>query len=86
MKFREIVHSTNLDFIGMRNRAFTLSALLVLLGFFAFIMVAFGKANLSVDFTGGTNLHVKFLDKIAIGDLRNVLMDNGIHDVQIQEV
>ena len=86
MKFREIVHSTNLDFIGMRNRAFTFSALLVLLGLFAFIMVAFGKANLSVDFTGGTNLHVKFLDKITIGDLRNVLMDNGIHDVQIQEV
>ena len=86
MKFREIVHSTNLDFIGMRNRAFTFSALLVLLGLFAFIMVAFGKANLSVDFTGGTSLHVKFLDKIAIGDLRNVLMDNGIHDVQIQEV
>ncbi|MCX5817201.1 MAG: protein translocase subunit SecF [Proteobacteria bacterium] len=86
MKFREIVHSTNLDFMGMRNRAFTFSALLVLLGFFAFIMVAFGKANLSVDFTGGTNLHVKFLDKVTIGDLRNVLMDNGIHDVQIQEV
>ncbi len=31
-----------------------LSAVLVLLGLFGFVMVALGKANLSVDFTGGT--------------------------------
>ncbi len=36
-------------------------------------MVSMGKANLSVDFTGGTNLHLRFQEKVSIGDLRNAL-------------
>ncbi len=86
MKFREIIKNTNIDFIGMRNKTFIFSAVLVLLGCIGFAMVSMGKANLSVDFTGGTNLQVKFQDAVGIGDLRSALMDNGMHDVQIQEV
>jgi preprotein translocase SecF subunit len=44
-----------------------------------------GKANLSVDFTGGTSLHLRFQDKVGIRDLRNALTED-IRDVQIQEV
>jgi preprotein translocase subunit SecF len=86
MKFREIVGTTNIDFIGLRNRFFILSLVLVLLGLLAFVMISMGKANLSVDFTGGANLQIKFVDKVAIGELRSALMENGFHDVQIQEV
>ena len=74
MKFREIVGTTNIDFIGMRNKTFMLSLVLVLLGLVAFVMISMGKANLSVDFTGGVNLQVKFLDKVAIGELRSALL------------
>jgi preprotein translocase SecF subunit len=86
MKFREIVKNTNLDFIGMRNKTFVLSALLICLGVVAFVMVSFGRANMSVDFTGGTNLQIKFVDSVAIGDLRDALFNGGLSDVQIQEV
>jgi preprotein translocase SecF subunit len=86
MKFREIIKNTNIDFIGIRNKTFILSAVLIILGCVAFVMVSMGKANLSVDFTGGTNLHLRFQEKVSIGDLRSALMDNGMHDVQIQEV
>ena len=86
MKFREIVSGTNIDFISMRNKFFILSLILVVLGLVAFVMISMGKANLSVDFTGGTNLQIKFFEKVAIGDLRSALVDNGFHDVQIQEV
>jgi preprotein translocase subunit SecF len=86
MKFREIVGTTNIDFIGMRNKTFMLSAVLVLLGLVAFVMISMGKANLSVDFTGGVNLQIKFFEKVAIGELRSALLENGINDVQIQEV
>jgi preprotein translocase subunit SecF len=86
MKFREIVGVTNIDFIGMRNKTFTLSLILVLLGLVAFVMISMGKANLSVDFTGGTNMQLKFFEQVAIGDLRSALLENGISDVQIQEV
>jgi preprotein translocase SecF subunit len=86
MKFIEITKKTNIDFIGLRNKAFILSSALVLLGLFAFIMIGLGKANESVDFTGGTQLQVRFEDQIATGDLRKALTDGGISDIQIQQV
>lgn len=86
MEFREIIKGTKIDFIGMRNKTFIFSAVLLLLGCIGFTMVSMGKANLSVDFTGGTNLHLRFQETVGIGQLRSALMDNGMHDVQIQEV
>jgi preprotein translocase SecF subunit len=49
-------------------------------------MVSLGKANLSVDFTGGTNLHIKSSQQVDIGALRTALIEGGIGDAQIQEV
>ena len=86
MKFREIVKNTSIDFIGMRNKTFVLSAVLIILGCVAFAMISMGKANMSVDFTGGTTLHLRFQERVNIGDLRSALMGYGMHDVQIQEV
>jgi preprotein translocase subunit SecF len=86
MKFREITKKTNIDFIGLRNKAFILSFVLVVLGLFGFIMVSIGKANLSVDFTGGTSVQVRFTQPIGIGDLRAAFTQGGIEDVQIQQV
>ncbi len=86
MKFREIVKKTNIDFIGMRNKSFALSAILILLGFIAIGMISMGKSNLSVDFTGGTTLRLRFLEQVSISDLRKALTEGGMHDVQIQEV
>jgi preprotein translocase subunit SecF len=82
----ELLKNTNIDFIGFRKKAFIVSAILVLLGIFAFIMVSLGKANISVDFTGGTTLQVRFVDQVPIGQLRAALLDGGIGDVQVQEV
>jgi preprotein translocase SecF subunit len=86
MKFREITKKTHIDFIGFRNKMFILSAVLVGLGLFGFVMVALGKANLSVDFTGGTELQIRFSRPTSIGALRTALASGGIEDVQIQEV
>jgi preprotein translocase subunit SecF len=86
MKFREITKKTNIDFIGLRNKMFLLSAALVLLGLVGFVMVAWGKANLSVDFTGGTSLQIRFAGPMAVGDLRGALVKGGIDDVEIQKV
>jgi preprotein translocase subunit SecF len=82
----ELLKNTNVDFIGFRKKAFIISAIMILLGVYAFVMVILGRANLSVDFTGGTNLQIRFAEQIDIGTLRKVLVDGGISDVQIQEV
>jgi preprotein translocase subunit SecF len=86
MKFVEIVRNTKIDFIGMRKKAFILSAILVLTGIVSFFMVSFGKANLSVDFTGGTQVQIRFNDPVSIGELRNALHQKGFADAQVQEV
>lgn len=82
----ELLKNTSIDFIGFRKKAFIVSTILVAIGLYAFIMVSFGKANLSVDFTGGTNLLVKFNNQVDIGKLRNALFDGGVEDVQIQQI
>jgi len=82
----ELIKDTKIDFISFRKKAFVISAILVAVGVFSFIMISFGKANLSIDFTGGTNVQVRFAEKVNIGDLRSALEKGGIGDVQIQEV
>ena len=82
----ELIKDTKIDFISLRKKAFVLSGILVALGVFSFIMISLGKANLSIDFTGGTNVQVRFAEKVEIGELRSALTSGGISDVQIQEV
>ncbi len=82
----ELIKDTKIDFISFRKKAFVISAILVAVGVFSFIMISFGKANLSIDFTGGTNVQVRFAERVNIGDLRSALEKGGIGDVQIQEV
>ncbi|HNT44212.1 MAG TPA: protein translocase subunit SecF [Syntrophorhabdaceae bacterium] len=82
----ELIKDTKIDFISFRKKAFVISAILVAVGVFSFIMISLGKANLSIDFTGGTNVQVRFAERVNIGDLRSALEKGGIGDVQIQEV
>ena len=82
----ELLKDTKVDFIGFRKKAFIISAIMMIVGLYAFVMIALGRANLSVDFTGGANLQIRFAEQVDIGALREVLTNGGISDVQIQEV
>lgn len=79
-----IIGKTNIDFIGMRKFSFILSGLLVLLGLAAFVMILFGKAEMGIDFTGGTMLQGNFDQPINISDLRAALTSNGFPEAKIQ--
>lgn len=82
----ELLKDTSIDFIGFRKKAFMVSSFLVLIGVVAFVMLLFGKGNISVDFTGGTNLQVEFDKSVNIAELRKVLVQGGIGDVQVQQI
>jgi preprotein translocase SecF subunit len=86
MGFFEIVKKPNYDFLRQKNKAFFLSLILVILGLFAFVMISFGKANMSVDFTGGAHIHLRFNKGIYVGELRKVLKDGGMDSFEIQEI
>jgi preprotein translocase subunit SecF len=81
----EIVGKTNIDFMGKRNLAFLGSGILVLLGLFAFVQIARGVANLSIDFSGGAAVQVKFDKPVEIEAVRQALEANGLPHADLQE-
>jgi len=72
-----IIKGTKIDFISQRKKAYILSAVLVLLGIACFFAILFGKANLGIDFAGGTMVQGWFESDVDIADLRSVLSEAG---------
>ncbi len=80
-----LIKETNIDFIGNRRKAFLLSALLLILGLTAFVMVMLDKANMGLDFTGGTMMQGNFERPINIADLRHAVT-SVFPEASIQEL
>lgn len=81
----EILGKTRIDFIGKRRIAFAFSGLLVALGILAVIQVYRGKANLGIDFAGGTAIQLKFDKSVRIDEARTALEKNGVSGAELQE-
>ena len=80
-----IVPDTKIDFIGGRKVAFVISALLIIAGLVATVMVFTGHANLGIDFAGGVMLQGHFEKPVQIEDLRSAL-DTEFPDIQVTSV
>jgi len=81
-----IIKETNINFIGQRRKAFLVSGLLILLGLFTFAMVLLDKANMGIDFAGGTMLQGNFENPINVADLRDAVTNGGFPEASIQEL
>ena len=81
----EIIGKTDIDFMGKRNLAFLGSGILVLLGLVAFVQIARGVANLSIDFSGGAAVQVKFDKPLEIEAVRQALDAHGLPHADLQE-
>lgn len=80
----ELIGKTNIDFIGKRYAAYALSAVLVLLGLGAFVAIGLGRANLGIDFAGGTAVQVKFQRPVDLGAIRAALSGAGLSEAEPQ--
>lgn len=80
---------TNIDFIGKRKIAFTLSGIIILLGI---IFMIISGLKYSIDFTGGLSLELDMspatetAKEIPIQEIRDALAESGIDDAEIQEL
>ncbi len=81
----EIIGKTDIDFMGKRNLAFLGSGILVLLGLVAFVQIARGVANLSIDFSGGAAVQVKFDKPVEIEAVRQALDAHELPHADLQE-
>jgi preprotein translocase subunit SecF len=82
----EIIKNTNIDFMGKRVYAFVISGILSILGIIAIVQVANGRANLGIDFAGGTAIQLKFEKPVEIHAVRKALEDGGIRDFDLQDI
>jgi preprotein translocase subunit SecF len=82
----QILHKTDIDFMGWKNISFTVSGLLILLGIVGLLQVYRGKANLGIDFVGGTTVQLSFKEKLPVDKARQALEKAGFPGATIQEV
>jgi preprotein translocase subunit SecF len=82
----ELLGKTNIDFIGLRNISFIISAVISIIGIIGVVQVGRGAANMGIDFSGGTSMQLKFSKPISIADARTALHKNGIAKADLQEI
>lgn len=82
----QILHKTNINFMGWKNISFTISGLLIALGIVGLIQVGRGKANLGIDFVGGTTMQLSFKEQMPVEKARAALDKNGFMGASIQQV
>ncbi|RUR29736.1 protein translocase subunit SecF [Vreelandella andesensis] len=70
-----------IDFMGRRNLAFVISAVLLVISIGAII---FQQLNLGLDFTGGTLVEVRYGAAPSLDAIRQLLEDSGFQDVSVQ--
>jgi len=81
----EILHKTNIDFMGWKKVSFSVSAIMITLGLIALVQVGRGKANLGIDFVGGTTVQLSFKEKLPLDEARKALENAGFAGASLQE-
>ena len=82
----EIIKNTKIDFLGKRKFAFIFSGILSIIGVIAIVQIANGRANLGIDFAGGTAIQLKFEKSINLHEVRKVLEDGGVKEFDLQDL
>lgn len=86
LKFLQFVKKPNFNFMGVRKIAFTVSALLVIFGAVSFVEILLGRANLGVDFSGGSLLQYKADQPFQLKSIRDSLNKGDFGSVDLQQV
>jgi preprotein translocase subunit SecF len=82
----ELIKKTNIDFMGKRRFAFAISIVLASIGLFALLQVVLGRANLGIDFAGGTSVQIRFAEGVPLDNVRSALEDAGLRDFDLQDL
>jgi SecD/SecF fusion protein len=86
IKFFQFIKTPKYDYMQLKKITFSISGVLVLIGLIAFVQIARGKANLGVDFTGGTLVQYQAEQQFSLQEVRKVLAANGLDNVNLQQV
>jgi preprotein translocase subunit SecF len=82
----EILRKTNIDFIGKKYITFLVTGTLTVIGIIAIIQIATGKANMGIDFAGGTSIQLRFEKPVPLQRVRSALESGGIKGFELQDI
>lgn len=82
----EIIGKTNIDFMGMKKISFIISAIVAIVGLVGMVQMGRGAANMGIDFSGGTELQLKFTQPVAMDKAREALARNNLKDATLQDI
>jgi preprotein translocase subunit SecF len=82
----ELIKNPNIDFLGKKYIAFVFSGILSVIGIIAIVQIATGRANLGIDFAGGTAMQFKFEKPFVLHDIRLALESGGLKDFDLQDL
>ena len=82
----ELIKKPNIDFIGKKYITLIVTGTLSIIGIIAIIQIATGKANMGIDFAGGTEVQLKFEKPIDLQVVRSALDAGGIKGFELQDV
>ena len=74
---------TNIDFVGSRRIAAILSVIMVTVSLALFFVKG---PNWGIDFTGGTEVHLKFNESVQISDVRSALEQLNLGSDAVQQI
>jgi SecD/SecF fusion protein len=83
LKISKLLGPTKIDFVGQRRVSYIVSALIVLVGAFAFMKQ--GNAKYGVDFTGGLVQEYRMSRPVDADEVRQALAKVGLDNAVIQE-
>jgi SecD/SecF fusion protein len=86
LRLLEFIGKTNINFMGARRYTYLMSGILVAIGIIGGIQIARGKANVGIDFGGGTSVQIRFAKPIGISDIRTAIEKTDIPGPEIQEL
>jgi len=80
----DLIKKTNIDFVTKRNTYFTVSFALIVAGLLA-VVFTWSDTNLGIDFTGGTQITVKFQNaSVGTDEVRSALGSMGYGGAELK--
>ncbi len=78
----QFLTNTNIDFIGKRRLAMSISATIILIGVISLIIQKGPKYG--IDFLGGTSIELQFDKPVSVGKVRTAVSDAGYGGAEIK--
>lgn len=82
----ELLRKTNIDFLGKKYITVLVTGATILVGIIAIVQIALGRANMGIDFAGGTAIQLRFEKSVPLKDVRAALEAGGIRDTDLQDI